>query len=62
MGYFIGKIGRKNIFVLYEDEVELPSDMLGVAYWKLGNFDSLKMGIAKELKNAGFFIDVSLLI
>lgn len=40
-GYFIGKLGRKRVVALYEDGVELPSDLSGVLYTKLsGNWKS----------------------
>jgi len=32
LGQFIGKIGRKNICLLIEGEVELPSDLHGIGY------------------------------
>lgn len=31
-GFFIGKIGRKNVIVLYEEGVEIPSDYSGVIF------------------------------
>lgn len=31
-GFFIGKLGRKNVIALYEEGVVLPSDYLGVVY------------------------------
>ncbi len=40
-GYFIGKLGRKRVVALYEDGIELPSDLSGVLYKKLsGNWKS----------------------
>jgi Predicted nucleotide-binding protein containing TIR-like domain len=32
LGFFIGKLGRTRVAVLYEEDVELPSDMSGVLY------------------------------
>ena len=31
LGFFVGKLGRKNVCALYEDGVEIPSDFQGVA-------------------------------
>ena len=30
LGYFLGKLGRANVAVLYDESVELPSDYHGV--------------------------------
>ncbi len=50
-GYFIGKIGRANVIVLYEDGVEMPSDYSGVIYISLmGNW---KNDLRKELVALG---------
>ncbi|NVK84919.1 MAG: nucleotide-binding protein [Cytophagia bacterium] len=38
-GYFIGKLGRERVIILYEDGVEKPSDYNGVVYISLsGNW------------------------
>lgn len=38
-GFFIGKIGRENVIVLVEEEVEIPSDYSGIIYIKIiGNW------------------------
>jgi hypothetical protein len=50
-GYFIGKLGRKRVVALYEDGVELPSDLSGVLYKELsGNW---KSDLLAELRAAG---------
>jgi predicted nucleotide-binding protein len=50
-GYFIGKLGRKRVVALYEDGVELPSDLSGILYKKLsGNW---KSDLLTELRAAG---------
>jgi hypothetical protein len=46
--YFIGKLGRKRVIVLYEEDVELPSDYSGVLFIKLsGNW---KESLRKEIE------------
>jgi len=46
-GFFIGKIGRQNVIVLYEDGVEIPSDYSGVIFIRLaGNW---KDDLRKEI-------------
>lgn len=62
MGYFIGKLGRNKVFPLYEDGVELPSDLHGVLYNPIDDANSWKFKLAKELKAAGYDIDANKLI
>ncbi len=47
-GFFIGVLGRKNVIVLYEDGVEIPSDYSGVIFIRIeGNWkDDLRKEIA----------------
>lgn len=62
MGYFVGSLGRDRVCVLYKGDVELPSDILGVVYTKIDDTDSWKLNLAKELKTAGYPIDLNILI
>ena len=56
-GYFMAKLGRGRVVVLYEAGVELPSDVSGVLYKSLaGNWHT---ELARELKAAGIEIDFS---
>ena len=57
LGYFLAKLGRKNVMPLYEDGVELASDISGVLYTKVDNTESWKYSLVKELKTAGFILD-----
>ena len=51
LGFFIGYLGRDKVAVLYDEAVELPSDMRGVEYIALtGNW---KHDLAVELEAAG---------
>lgn len=47
-GFFIGKIGRENVIVLYEDGVEIPSDYSGVIFIRL--VDNWKDDLRKEVE------------
>lgn len=62
MGYFIGTLGRDKVCVLYKGDVELPSDILGVVYTKIDDAEAWKLNVAKELKLAGYDIDLNKLI
>ena len=59
LGYFIGKLVRKNVCALYRGDVELPSDMLGVVYVKFDEGGGWKLLLAKELIARGFSIDMN---
>lgn len=57
LGYFIGKLGREKVCCLYKNQVELPSDIHGIIYQKLGkSVDECFMDITKELKAIGYKI------
>lgn len=62
MGYFVGSLGRDRVCVLYKGDVELPSDILGVVYTQIDDTDAWKLSLAKELKIAGYAIDLNILI
>ena len=59
LGYFIGKLGRSNVFALYDEDVELPSDYIGVEYIALDDSEGWKLKLAKELKATGLDIDLN---
>lgn len=54
LGQFIGRIGRKKVCLLIKGNVEIPSDLHGVGYYRFN--ESVKecfLGIEGELKEAG---------
>lgn len=59
LGYFIGKLGRKNVCALKAgDDMDLPSDILGVVWERFEpEGQGWKMSLARELKAAGYAID-----
>jgi len=59
LGYFLGRLGRKNVCPLYESDVELPSDYDGVLFIPLDENGGWKLLLARELKQAGFDIDLN---
>lgn len=55
-GYFLGKLGRKNVILLANREIDMPSDLSGVVYtdnvmWEIQ--------VLKELREIGFGIDLN---
>lgn len=61
-GYLMGKLGRERVCCLVSDDVEFPSDIQGVVYTSAKNVGQWKYDIAKELKAAGFDIDINKLL
>lgn len=59
LGFFVGKLTRKNVSVLYAAGVELPSDFFGVVYIPIDKDEGWKLKLAKEIKNAGMPIDLN---
>jgi predicted nucleotide-binding protein len=59
LGYFLGRLGRANVAVLYDESVELPSDYRGVEYVKIDPEGAWKLRVAKELRAAGLAVDMN---
>lgn len=58
-GYLIGKLGRKRVAALVKPNVEHPSDISGIVYIPHDNHDGWKVALARELKSAGYDIDMN---
>lgn len=59
LGFFVGKLGRENVFVLKKDDVEIPSDWSGVIYTPFDSHNGWHTKLAKALKAMGFTIDMN---
>ena len=59
LGFFIGKLGRERVAVLMQEGIEPPSDILGVEYIPVDAGDAWKYKMGKELKAAGFPVDLN---
>lgn len=60
LGYFAGRLGRERVCILTVPGVEIPSDIFGLGYVAFdASSDGWKIGLVKELKNAGFDIDAN---
>ena len=59
LGYFAAKLGRSKTFVLTKGDVEMPSDILGLVYERMDDGEGWKMRLARELKAAGFTVDMN---
>jgi predicted nucleotide-binding protein len=58
-GFFVGLIGRAHTVLLYEEGVELPSDLEGLVYVPYDSGGAWRMRLAKELKGAGVDVDLN---
>jgi len=58
LGYFLGRLGRNRVCILYEKGVDMPSDVKGVLYKKLDLERAWQRSLRKELKHAGLSIDM----
>lgn len=58
-GYFISKLGRKNVCAVVEENVEIPSDLSGILFIPYDKDGLWKYKIAKEMKAAGINVDMN---
>jgi predicted nucleotide-binding protein len=59
LGYFIGKLGRKNVVALVKGDLEIPSDLHGILYIGIDSNENWKLQLAREIKSAGLHIDLN---
>lgn len=57
LGYFVGRLGRSRVAVLYDADVELPSDMSGVLYTLADDAGAWTLKLAQEMRAAGIEAD-----
>jgi predicted nucleotide-binding protein len=64
LGFFIGKLGKSKVTTLFKNnpDFELPSDYIGVLYTTFDEAGRWQFDLAKELKSAGYNIDVNKLL
>jgi len=62
LGYFAGSLGRGRVSVLYEEDVEMPSDYTGVAYTPLDPGGRWEASLLRELRAAGLSFDLNKLV
>ncbi len=58
-GFFVAKLGRRNVCALCAEGVEVPSDLNGVIYVELDRKGAWKMLLARELKAGGVVVDLN---
>ena len=60
LGFFVGRLGRQHVCALYKGPLDLPSDYLGVGYVAFDDAGGWRLQLAKELRSAGFVVDMNL--
>lgn len=55
-GFFMGKLGRENVVLIANPDIEIPSDLKGFVYT---NEKSWQIDALKELKAIGYAIDLN---
>ncbi|HMO45384.1 MAG TPA: nucleotide-binding protein [Rubrivivax sp.] len=61
LGFFAGRLGRNRVCALVKGQVEIPSDWHGVLQHSLDAGNGWQLDLARELRAAGFEIDLNLL-
>ncbi len=59
LGYFIGRLGRSRVSVLYKVGVEILSDYEGVVYVSMDDPQGWRLLLAREIKASGIDIDLN---
>ncbi len=62
LGYFVGRLGRGRVCLLRKGNIEMPSDLQGVIYKPIDEHNGWYVAVAKDLKQAGFPIDLNKLL
>lgn len=61
-GYLIAKLGRQNVCALVKGSIEIPTDISGIVYVPMDDHRAWWLAVAKELRNAGYAIDMNKII
>jgi predicted nucleotide-binding protein len=61
LGFFVGKLGRERVCVLYKKGVEIPSDYQGVIFVEMDDAEGWKLKVGKEMQEAGLSVDLNLI-
>jgi predicted nucleotide-binding protein len=59
LGYLAAKLGRSKILVFTNGDIELPNYVLGLNCEAIDRNEGWKLCLARELKNAGFQVDLN---
>jgi Predicted nucleotide-binding protein containing TIR-like domain len=58
-GFFLRRLGRERVGVVYESGVELPSDLSGILYVQYDSGKSWMYAVAEVMNAAGYEVDLN---
>ena len=61
-GYLIARLGRANVCALVKQDVETPNDISGIVYIPFDSNGGWRISLGKELKRAGYDVDLNSLL
>jgi len=56
LGFFLGRLGRENVVVLYKDDIEIPSDYSGLLYTPYDSGGAWPYKLTRELEERGYSV------
>jgi predicted nucleotide-binding protein len=59
LGYIAAKLGTDKVLVLTQGNLDIPTNVLGINIVVIDNHEGWKMRLARELRSAGFQIDLN---
>ena len=59
LGYFLGRLGRDRVIAILKDNVEIPSDYMGVVYAPFDDHGAWRLTLVREMQAAGYAIDMN---
>lgn len=62
LGFLVAKLKPAQVLVLHKPGVELPGDCMGVLCVPAHGFGGWRMRLAKELRGAGYGVDLNKLM
>ena len=64
LGFFVGKLGREHVFILYREghNFEFPSDYSGICYTPYDSKGQWRFDLVGELNSCGYNVDANKLI
>ncbi|MBN3867677.1 TIR domain-containing protein [Gluconobacter kondonii] len=58
-GYLTAKLGRGRVCAVVKGDIEIPNDISGLVYISMNDGEGWKLGVARELRSAGYPIDMN---
>jgi predicted nucleotide-binding protein/CheY-like chemotaxis protein len=62
LGFFVAKLGRRNVCALYKEGVEVPSDIQGLLYITMDTNGAWRLTLAREISACGVAVDMTKLL